>query len=544
MNAAYEQFTRQRDPFHEIAYRGKQIVLRVSMASELNVLGHQIDLLSERHRHYRDFTLNSLTQAMREIIACFPVYRTYVTEREPDISPRDRGYIEQAVHEAKRRNPNRPAAVYAFVGDLLLRRTGYVAGDADYDEQMRCIGKFQQVTSPITAKGIEDTALYIYHRLVSLNEVGGEPDHFGTSPDAVHAWLGERAQRWPHGLSTTSTHDTKRSEDVRARLNVLSELPGDWKQAAARWARLNRRARAVVDDEPYPIRNEEYLYYQTLLGTWPFEPMDAPALRDYIGRITTYMLKAMREAKVYSNWLNPSERHEQAMTRFVETTLSADNTAFREDFQPFLDRIAGLGIWNSLAHLVLKIAAPGVPDFYQGTESWDFSLVDPDNRRPVDYVRRRQLLADLDAATAGGDRAPLIASLLAHPSDDRLKLYVASTLLRFRRDRRDLFEQGGYTPLAVEGAAREHVFAFARSDGSKHLIVAIPRLVATLAPDGAPPVGERVWGDTRIRLDADAPATCRDALTGRETAAGRDGGATWLRAADVFAGLPVAVLEG
>jgi (1->4)-alpha-D-glucan 1-alpha-D-glucosylmutase len=227
MSAAYEQFTRLRDPYREIVYRGKQLILGVSMASELNVLAHRLNRFSERHRHYRDFTLNSLTQAMREIIACFPVYRTYVNERDAIVLDRDRAYVERAVGEAKRRNPNRPAAVYDFVRDLLLREAAYIPPD-DHDEHMRFIGKFQQVTSPVTAKGIEDTALYIYNRLVSLNEVGGEPDRFGTPPAALHAWLAERARRWPYGLSASSTHDTKRSEDVRARLNVLAELPGAW----------------------------------------------------------------------------------------------------------------------------------------------------------------------------------------------------------------------------------------------------------------------------------------------------------------------------
>src|SRR4029453_15503973 len=226
---------------------------------------------------------NSLGQAIREIIAFFPVYRTYVNERD-EVSEHDRGAIERAVREARRRNPNRPAAVYQFVRDLLLKRVDYIPA-SDRDAHMTLPGKFEQVTSPVTAKGIEDTALYIYNRLVSLNEVGGEPDHFGVAPGDLHAWLRTRCHRSPHGLSTTSTHDTKRSEDVRARLHILSELPGAWKQVTSQWARMNRRARTILNDESYPSRNEEYLAYQTLVGTWPLQPMSAAEERDYCARI-------------------------------------------------------------------------------------------------------------------------------------------------------------------------------------------------------------------------------------------------------------------
>jgi (1->4)-alpha-D-glucan 1-alpha-D-glucosylmutase len=379
VNQVYEQFARLRVPFREIAYRGKQLILRVSMAGELNVLAHRLNTFSERSRHYRDFTLNSLTQAMREIIASFPVYRTYVTDREP-VSDQDRDAIERAVRQAKRRNPNRPAAVYDFVRDLLLKKADYVV-ESTGDEHMRFVGKFQQVTSPVTAKGIEDTALYIYNRLVSLNEVGGEPDHFGVAPEHLHGWLRRRAERWPHGLSATSTHDTKRSEDVRARLNVLSEIPGAWKQAVSRWARINRRGRSQIDEQSYPSRNEEYLLYQALLGTWPLEPMPPSEEKAYRDRIVAYMHKAMREAKVYTSWINPSEPHEEAMARFVDAVLAPDNRAFREDFLKVHRVVSQYGIYNSLAQLAIKVGAPGVPDFYQGTELWDFSLVDPDNRR-------------------------------------------------------------------------------------------------------------------------------------------------------------------
>jgi (1->4)-alpha-D-glucan 1-alpha-D-glucosylmutase len=401
------------------------------------------------------------------------------------------------------------------------------------------------VTSPVTAKGIEDTALYRYNRLASLNDVGGEPDRFGLSPEALHRWLAARAARFPHGLSTLTTHDTKRSEDVRTRLNVLSELPGAWKQAISRWAHANRRGRTMIDGESYPSRNEEYLLYQTLVGTWPFGPMDPAGERAYRDRIVAYMHKAMREAKVFTSWLSPSERHEQAMTRFIDTTLAPDNRAFRDDFVQFARRVAGYGIYNSLAQLAVKIGAPGVPDFYQGTEIWDFSLVDPDNRRPVDYERRRTLLEELDTALSSSGAGALAERLLETPCDDRIKLYTTSTLLRFRRTRLALFQNGRYDPITPEGPRSEHAFAFARTHDGQQAIVVVPRLVATLVPHAdAPPIGERVWADTRLALPPDGPRMFRHVLTGECIRSRGDAASAHLALADVFARFPVAVLEG
>jgi len=542
-DGVYHQFTRLRVPYREMAYRGKQLILRVSMASELNVLAHRLNRFSERHRHYRDFTLNSLNQAMREIIACFPVYRTYVNEREPVPDDRDRRYIERAVREATRRNPNRPAPVYHFVRDLLLKRGAFVA-DSERGEHMAFVGKFQQVTSPVTAKGIEDTALYHYNRLVSLNEVGAEPDHFGTDPEQLHRWLADRAGRWPHGLSSTSTHDTKRSEDVRARINVLSEIPGGWKQATSRWARANRRARTLIEGQSYPSRNEEYLLYQTLVGSWPLEKMRTGDREVYCERIASYMLKAMREAKVFTSWLNPSDVHEQAMRHFVETILAAENTTFLDDFTDFQQRIAQLGIYNALAQVALKIGAPGVPDFYQGSELWDFSLVDPDNRRPVDYARRRALLEELDARVKAEGIGTVAAALMSRPADDRLKLFTTMTMMRFRQARRDLFDRGAYTPVAVTGGRQAHVFAFSRGYSGREAIVAVPRLLSPLLPDVSDlPLGERVWGDTVLALPTAAAAHYRNALTDRSVPLQHDGDRVSVRAADLFETFPVALLE-
>ena len=539
VNDAFERFTRLRTPFREFAYRSKQLILRMSMASELQVLAHGLNRFSERNRHSRDFTLNLLVYAMREIIASFPVYRTYVNAREPDVSAHDRRYIEHAVSEAKRRNPRHPSVVFDFIRGLLLKKADYIP-EEERGELLKFVSKFQQVTSPVTAKGIEDTALYIYNRLVSLNEVGGEPDKFGITPDALHGWLGNRASKWPHGLSASSTHDTKRSEDVRARINALSELCAEWRKATGRWARMNRKARVTIDGESYPSRNEEYLLYQTLIGTWPFGSMSVHEEREYHQRIRDYMLKTMREAKAFTSWLNPSELHENAMRRFVEMVLSPNNVTFRRDFLGLAQRVARYGIYNSLAQLAIKIGAPGVPDFYQGTELWDFSLVDPDNRRPVDYRKRRELLGELPDPSAGGPS--IVSELLQHPENDRLKLFATATMLRARRAAHDVFRCGRYEPLAVEGNARDHLFAFARVLGQRQAIVAVPRLVATLEPDGDAPLGS-VWRDTRIAVPDDAPRCYRQAFTGVCAMVIEQDGRRWIRAADAFEHFPIAFLE-
>jgi (1->4)-alpha-D-glucan 1-alpha-D-glucosylmutase len=536
---AYERFTRLRVPFREFAYRSKQLILGVSMASELQVLAHGLNRFSERNRHFRDFTLNLLVYTMREIIAAFPVYRTYVNGREPDVTAHDRRYIEHAVSEARRRNPRYPAVVFEFIRGLLLKNADYIP-EQERGEHLKFVSKFQQATSPVAAKGIEDTALYIYNRLVSLNEVGGEPDKFGVTAEALHGWLAERASKWPHALSASSTHDTKRSEDVRARINVLSELPGEWRKAAGRWARLNRKAHNIIDGESYPSRNEEYLFYQTIVGTWPMQAMNDEDEREYVQRIRDYMLKTMREAKVFTSWLNPSESHENAMMHFVDTVLSRSNRAFRRDFEILAARVARLGVLNSLGQLAIKIGAPGIPDFYQGTELWNFSLVDPDNRRPVDYARRRELLDALpEPCVAQIDR---ISELVEHPEDDRLKLFATATMLRARRASDEIFRFGRYEALAVEGSAAEHLFAFARVQGDRHTIVAVPRIVVPLTPEGRAPLGD-VWRDTRIAVPEPAPACYRQAFTGACSRVVEQDGRQWLRAADAFAQFPLAWLE-
>ncbi len=551
----YNDHVQDDSSFAELVYRKKLLIMQVSLSSELHMLTDQLDRLAQKSRRSRDFTFNTLRQSLRAVIAAFPVYRSYIADG--GLREADRRYIEIAVRRATARSPLLSRRVFRFIRDMLFLESPELFTEVDRAEQQRFAGKFQQVTAPVTAKGVEDTAFYVYNRLVSLNEVGGEPGRFGARPETVHEYNRTRQARWPYALSPLSTHDTKRSEDVRARINVLSEMADEWWAAVARWCRLNepnRKARGE-DEQAIPDANEEYLLYQTLIGAWPLELLlrdgQAPSGPDgarekFAGRIREYMLKAMHEAKVHTSWINPNAEYDEAVTDFVSRILDeASNREFLDDFRAFARRVAGYGLYNSLAQTLLKLASPGVPDTYQGTELWDFSLVDPDNRRPVDYELRCRMLQDIRSAVeaSGGDLAGLADRLLAAKEDGRIKLYMTHRALVYRRDHPGLFTAGEYLPLAARGAKAGNLFAFARRDGQSAAIAAVPRLVAGLTsnPD-RPPIGN-AWRDTRLSLAGlDPNPRWRDVFTGRTfTAELRDDQAS-LAAADLFANLPVALL--
>jgi (1->4)-alpha-D-glucan 1-alpha-D-glucosylmutase len=544
IDEVYAKFIHQQVSFEDLAYEKKKLIMSASMSSEINVLGHHLNRLSERDRRSRDFTLNSLIHAIREIIACFPVYRTYVTPGEP-ITDRDHAYIRLAVMKAKRRNPAVNGLVFDFVRDILLTMTEDRLRP-DHQERVAFVMKFQQTTSPVTAKGIEDTALYIYNRLLSLNEVGGNPEQFGVSVQAFHEWMQDRQGQWPHGLSATSTHDTKRSEDVRARINVLSEIPVLWKIHLSRWSKLNKSYKTEVDGLPAPDVNDEYLLYQTLVGAWPLEPLDEQQYRIFCDRIQTYMAKALHEAKVHTSWINPNPPYDQAVEKFIEAVLDRTRpNPFLESLLPFQEQIAEIGLYNAMAQVALKITAPGVPDFYQGTELWDFSLVDPDNRRPVDYALRRHVLTELRRAgeEAGSDRRSLVRDLLATRKDGRIKLYLTMTGLRYRRRHASLFHSGRYVPLESGGAYRNHVCAFARVHEDHAVATIVPRLVqGLLRKDGRASLESEVWKDTWIWTDAEV-GRYRNLLTGDVLSPARVEGRPALPLAQVFHDCPLALLE-
>jgi len=545
MTTAYGAFTGQRTSFADLAYESKRLIVRVSMSSELNVLGHALDRLSEKNRHSRDFTLNSLTDALREVIACFPVYRTYIDGRSPEVSLQDRACVEVAVAFAKRRNPTTNVSVFDFVRDTLLLRYPENA-DATYrQDQLAFVQKFQQLTSPVTAKGLEDTAFYRYHPLVSLNEVGGEPDRFGVAVEEFHRHCLARQEKWPASLSATSNHDTKRSEDVRARISVLSEIPQAWRQAVSRWHRWNRRHLSEVDGRPAPDRNDEYLLYQTLVGAWPILPQGPDEAAVFTSRIQQYMLKATKEAKLNTSWINPNEAYDEALKRFVAKILTpGPDKRFLMDFIAFHPRVARPGMVNSLAQTLLKITAPGVPDFYQGTELWDFSLVDPDNRRPVDFSSRMALLNGLRERIVEGDLAALARELVAHWEDGRIKMYTTHRALHCRRQSAELFQAGDYTPLQTAGASAHRVVAFARRRATRVVLTVVPRLTAALTDGGTRlPLGPEVWQDTCVELPRDLPAAAYTNLfTGATVKAPADDDRR-LRVSDLLADLPIALMD-
>lgn len=547
MNETYVQFIRRRISFEDLVYESKKLIMQASMASEINVLGHRLNQLSERDRRSRDFTLNSLTNAIREIIACFPVYRTYIAEGPEPLLDRDRVYIRLAVARAKRRNPALSGRVFDFVRSLLLKEWDERTSQ-DRREQLRFVMKFQQMTSPVTAKGIEDTAYYRYNRLVSLNEVGGHPESFGVTVAAFHKHLRGRQGRWPCSLSATSTHDTKRSEDTRGRLNVLSELPREWRGCVNRWAKLTRKCKVDVEGQLAPDRNEEYLLYQTLVGIWPLGPLDDAQYRAFCDRVQGYMNKALREGKAHTSWVNPDQGYEGAMRQFVDAMLDRTKpNAFLDEFIPFCRRVAQWGMWNALSQVVLKTTAPGIPDFYQGTELWDFHVVDPDNRRPVDYEIRASMLKELQCrlVECGSDLRPLVRTLLTERVDGRIKLYTMMRALHFRRENHSLFHQGEYIPLEGYGTKQEHCCAFARLHLERAVVIVVPRLVVSLTGDAVTvPLGSDVWRDTYVavpswRLDS----IYRNLFTGERLSTQTVEGRQMLPMADVLCEFPVALLE-
>ena len=499
LTETYQRFTDDNVRFADLVYRKKQLIMQLSLASEVHVLAFMLNRLSEKNRWYRDFTLSALTIAVREVIACFPVYRTYA-EPGHELSDDDRQVIDRAVRAARRRNPGMEASIFQFLRETLFLRFPENIDEAGREEHLRFVMKFQQCTGPITAKGIEDTAFYIYNRLAALNEVGGEPDHFGAAPELFHKQNAARQADFPHAMLATSTHDTKRGEDVRCRLAAISEIPDPWRKAVQRFRTINRKHKRDVEGEQAPDANEEYLIYQTIAGAWP---LDGRITEDFVKRIQEYMAKAVKEAKVNSSWIQPNENWDTAVGGFIAAILGASGrNSFLDLVRPIAEQLAELGAINSLSQTLLKLTAPGVPDIYQGNEIWDLSLVDPDNRRAVDYDARRKLLSGLAGASP--------EEMLANWKDGRIKLFLTHKLLQYRRAHFDLFANGDYLPVQSTGKFAESVFAYARNHGGQTLLVIAPRLSARV---GFPPIGEH-WQDTALDFTPAQPL--RDLFTGRD----------------------------
>jgi (1->4)-alpha-D-glucan 1-alpha-D-glucosylmutase len=536
----YAEFTGARVRFADLLYECKRLILKAAMSSELYVLSRRLTRIAERSRYTRDFTQNSLHHALTEVIACFPVYRTYIRRTQATVSPDDRLNVNAAVRAAKRRNPAEDTSVFDFIASLLLLEDPKGTDAPERAERRDFALRFQQLTSPVTAKGLEDTAFYRFYPLASLNEVGGEPALIGVSLERFHARNRDRQESWPHTLSATSTHDTKRGEDTRARINVLSEIPEEWNRALHRWREMNRKGKASLDGSEAPDANEEYLLYQTLVGTWPLGGVVDESRVDYTRRLQEYMQKALKEAKLHTSWINPNEEYERAVSDFVASLLDPSTGGdFMRDFEEFQRLPTRAGLLNSLSQTLLKTTAPGVPDFYQGTELWAFTLVDPDNRRPVDYEQRRAVLASL-RDVGDGDASEFAEGLLEQPEDGRVKMYVTTRALNFRRERAAVFARGEYLPLSASGRRADNVVSFARALEGDAVVVVASRFFTRLGVgrEGALSLKREAWGGTALHLEGVEGVRFRDVLTGREFEA-RDG---VLQVGELLSPLPVALL--
>ena len=490
----------ERREIDELVYVAKRLILKDLLAAELNVLAGMLARISEANRHTRDYTLNRLRQTLAEVVARLPVYRTYV--RDVDSSDADRRIVDWAVAQAKKHTRTEDERIFDFVRSALLGEPVAGGGDAEAAEVLDFAMKFQQLTGPVMAKGYEDTLLYRHPALGSAAEVGSDLRRVGVSVRAFHSANRNRARRWPHSMLATSTHDNKRSEDVRLRLAALTELAPEFRDRIARWTRLNRARRRVIDGQPAPTPLDEYAIYQALVGTWHCDLVSAEQRAAYRDRIEAYATKASREAKLSTSWINPQAEYEQTLREFVHQILEpGEQNLFEQDLAPFAERVAKIGMLSSLSLTLLKLSSPGVPDIYQGTELIDDSLVDPDNRRPVDFAQRLRLLDAL--LPQPGDRARFARGLLSSLHSGQAKLYLIERVLGLRAREEALFRDGSYAPLRTTGVHADRVVAYARHWRGRTAIVVAPRLIGGLiAGPGDLPLGISTWGDTAIHLDA------------------------------------------
>jgi (1->4)-alpha-D-glucan 1-alpha-D-glucosylmutase len=454
------------------------------MGSELESLARDAVRIARQNPRTTDFTQNILRRAIEETIACFPVYRTFVDGSQK--SEEDQRYIHSAIVQATRNEQELDKSVFDFLekaltGDLTEHRGSGFSRHSVIQFAMRA----QQFSGPVMAKGLEDTAFYRYNRFIALNEVGSSPDRFGTPLAAFHKENQHRAERWPHTMLATSTHDVKRGEDARARLAALSLIPGEWIAKVSSWNRILHSS-GNGPQAPALTRNDEYLFFQNLIATWPADltlpcTLDPDRVAQYSERLQMAMVKSVREARVHSNWISPDTQYEGAVTEFIRSALDPDRSkAFFGDFLPFQQRIAELGVRNSLVQVLLKVTSPGLPDFYQGSDLWDLNLPDPDNRRPVDFAERQNLLNKL--FTNGHANLPeFLTHNLQNWHNGAIKLSVINELLKFRRDHSTLFGQGSYQPVPKQNENGHNLCAFFRSAGSDICLV-VASLDARLTP--------------------------------------------------------------
>ncbi len=538
-DSIYQNFIKKSVSPQELIDDNKRLIIGKHLAGDIDNLAHLLKQISYRYRYASDFTMYGLKAALVEIMALFPVYRTYIDRNGASSS--DREYIQQVMTQAKENIPNFLNEL-AFIEKFLLLEFDEHLTEEDKSQWLHFLMRLQQFTGPLMAKGVEDTVLYIYNRLISLNEVGSHPEHFGISLEDFHSFNQDRCAQWHHVMNATATHDTKRGEDVRARINVLSEIPQEWEEHLKKWREINAGEKECVGGRDVPTPNDEYFFYQTLIGAFPFDRDEYPT---FVERIKDYIIKAIREAKVHTAWLKHDTAYENGFTQFAQRVLKdTENNPFLQAFLPFQNKIQHYGILNSLSQTLLKITAPGLPDFYQGTELWDLSLVDPDNRRPVDFQMRQKYLEKIKTRS-DSDLDGLIAELLQTPENGKIKLFLIYKLLQARKEYIEIFQRGGYEKLTVAGSLKTHIVGFARelpeqkiiTNAPRKIIAIAPRFLSSLVAEGEYPFGEQVWQETRIIPPADSTPIWRDIITGQKVE-GED--TLWIR--DILQTFPVALL--
>ena len=532
----YSRFIGKQMNFADVVYEKKKLVMDSLLRVEVRGLARQLAELAAKDRYARNISRLELLDAITEITACMPVYRTYI--RSLDVPPSARATIEEALQEARCRRPQMSEACTDFLRDVLTLANPPHIEASQREERLTFVMRWQQFTGPIVAKGFEDTALYVYYPLSSLNDVGGNPEPGRVvSREEFYEFLHERQQRWPHTLNATTTHDTKRSEDMRARVNVLSELPDEWGAKIAEWAKENAAHKQTINGLEVPDANEEYLIYQTLLGTWPAGTQDISSITK---RLQDYMVKAVREAKVHTRWIEPKEAYEQAVIRFVERILSRETAPrFLADVAQFERRIAWCGMINGLGQALLKIGCPGTPDFYQGSDMWDFRLVDPDNRGPVDFAERWKALSEFPEENANSERA---LELLRKWPDGRIKVYVTKAALRCRQQYPQLFTEGDFLPVVARGARSGNVVSTLRSHDGNAALAVVPRWLARTYTEQETLPSAEFWGGTTLLLPKSAPRSWTNVLTGESVASEDTAEGYSLAVSEALKHFPVALL--
>ncbi len=538
---AYRQLTGMKTSYGDLLYEKKKLIMTSLLAVEMRYLGHQLSTLAQQDRYARELPASELVQAFSELTACLPVYRTYV--RGMDAPEHARFYVNTAMEQARGRNPGIDGRCFGFIADVLLGSDSGEVYPEQREARLAFVLRWQQLTGAIMAKGFEDTLLYVYSPLLSLNDVGGDPRASAVQTADFNGFVKRRFEEEPYGLNTTATHDTKRGEDVRARINVLSDMNKEWTKRVKHWMALNAKARKIVKGEIAPDRNEEIHIYQTLAGAWPLNSENIPQFRE---RMAEYIHKANREAKVHTRWTNPNPEREAAVEKFVNSLTSpAASNRFRRDFVEFHEKVAYFGAINALAQLLVKLTVPGIPDVYQGCELWDLHLVDPDNRRAVDYEARKKILEQIERQCERGMNAgSYIEEIVSGWRDGRVKFFTTWKTANFRREFPQLLLNGSYEVLQATGKRAENVFAFARSQGKRFAIVVVPKW---LAASGAPMRQTSMrgfWGNTAVTLPGKLQQECKNIFTDETIEPERSRGAGILRVAELLTDFPVACLRG